>query len=176
MQIRSVDNLVRLETRNANTEGCREITIRDLIRTSLRMRPDRIVIGEVRGSEAVDLLQALNTGHDGSLSTGHGNSARDMLYRLETMVLMGMELPLGAIRGQIASGLDVIIHLGRLRDRSRRVLEIMEILGYEENHIQTQTLYQFEETGEDKNGRIEGVLVKKEELSRRQKLQAAGLS
>lgn len=176
LQIRSVDNLVRLETRNANTEGCREITIRDLIRTSLRMRPDRIVIGEVRGSEAVDLLQALNTGHDGSLSTGHGNSARDMLYRLETMVLMGMELPLGAIRGQIASGLDVIIHLGRLRDRSRRVLEIMEILGYEENHIQTQTLYQFEETGEDKNGRIEGVLVKKEELSRRQKLQAAGLS
>ena len=176
LQIRSVDNLVRLETRNANTEGCREITIRDLIRTSLRMRPDRIVIGEVRGSEAVDLLQALNTGHDGSLSTGHGNSARDMLYRLETMVLMGMELPLGAIRGQIASGLDVIIHLGRLRDRSRRVLEIVEILGYEENRIQTQTLYQFEETGEDKNGRIEGVLVKKEELSRRQKLQAAGLS
>ena len=176
LQIRSVDNLVRLETRNANTEGCREITIRDLIRTSLRMRPDRIVIGEVRGSEAVDLLQALNTGHDGSLSTGHGNSARDMLYRLETMVLMGMELPLGAIRGQIASGLDVIIHLGRLRDRSRRVLEIMEILGYEENHIQTQTLYQFEDTREDRNGRIEGVLVKKEELSRRQKLQAAGLS
>ena len=116
------------------------------------------------------------TRHDGSLSTGHGNSARDMLYRLETMVLMGMELPLGAIRGQIASGLDVIIHLGRLRDRSRRVLEIVEILGYEENRIQTQTLYQFEETGEDKNGRIEGVLVKKEELSRRQKLQAAGLS
>ena len=176
LQIRSVDNLVRLETRNANTEGGHEITIRDLIRTSLRMRPDRIVIGEVRGSEAVDLLQALNTGHDGSLSTGHGNSARDMLYRLETMVLMGMELPLGAIRGQIASGLDVIIHLGRLRDRSRRVLEIVEILGYEENRIQTQTLYQFEETGEDKNGRIEGVLVKKEELSRRQKLQAAGLS
>lgn len=176
LQIRSVDNLVRLETRNANTEGGHEITIRDLIRTSLRMRPDRIVIGEVRGSEAVDLLQALNTGHDGSLSTGHGNSARDMLYRLETMVLMGIELPLGAIRGQIASGLDVIIHLGRLRDRSRRVLEIVEILGYEENRIQTQTLYQFEETGEDKNGRIEGVLVKKEELSRRQKLQAAGLS
>lgn len=176
LQLRFAENLVRLETRNANAEGCHGITIRDLIRASLRMRPDRIIIGEVRGSEALDLIQALNTGHDGSLSTGHGNSARDMLYRLETMVLMGMELPLGAIRGQIASGLDIIIHLGRLRDRSRRVLEIVEILGCEDGRIRTHTLYQFEEVGEDTNGRIQGELIRKEELYRTEKLHAAGLS
>lgn len=176
LQLSSAENLVRLETRNANAEGCHEITIRDLIRASLRMRPDRIVIGEVRGSEALDLIQALNTGHDGSLSTGHGNSARDMLYRLETMVLMGMELPLGAIRGQIASGLDILVHLGRLRDRSRRVLEIVEILGCEDGVIRTHTLYRFEEKGEAADGRIQGELVKKEELYRTDKLHNAGLS
>ena len=109
MQIRNVPNLVSLETRNANVEGCREITIRELIRTSLRMRPDRVIVGEVRGGEAIDMLQAMNTGHDGSMSTGHANSAQDMLNRLETMVLMGMELPLAAIRKQIASGIDIIV-------------------------------------------------------------------
>lgn len=171
-----IPNLVRMETRNANMEGCREITIRDLIRASLRMRPDRLIVGEVRGSEAVDMLQCLNTGHDGSLSTGHANSASDMLYRLETMVLMGMELPLAAIRGQIASGLDVIVHLGRLRDRSRRVLEIAEVLGYEEGAVRMQALYRFEEEGEDEQGRIAGSLKKQADLYHTQKLCAAGLS
>ena len=176
LQLISLPNLVRMETRNANVEGCREITIRDLIRASLRMRPDRLIVGEVRGSEAVDMLQCLNTGHDGSLSTGHANSASDMLYRLETMVLMGMELPLAAIRGQIASGLDVIVHLGRLRDRSRRVLEITEVLGFEDGGIRTQQLYQFEEEGEDDQKRITGTLHKRAELYHTEKLRAAGLS
>ncbi|MCM1537331.1 MAG: CpaF family protein [bacterium] len=176
LQLVAIPNLVRMETRNANVEGCREITIRDLIRASLRMRPDRLIVGEVRGSEAVDMLQCLNTGHDGSLSTGHANSASDMLYRLETMVLMGMELPLAAIRGQIASGLDVIVHLGRLRDRSRRVLEITEVLGYEDGAIRMQPLYQFEEEGEDDEKRIIGTLRKRAELCHTEKLRAAGLS
>lgn len=176
LQLISLPNLVRLETRNANVEGCREITIRDLIRASLRMRPDRLIVGEVRGSEAIDMLQCLNTGHDGSLSTGHANSASDMLYRLETMVLMGMELPLAAIRGQIASGVDVIVHLGRLRDRSRRVLEITEVLGYEDGVIRMQPLYQFEEEGEDDEKRIIGTLKKRAELCHTEKLCAAGLS
>lgn len=176
LQLISLPNLVRLETRNANVEGCREITIRDLIRASLRMRPDRLIVGEVRGSEAVDMLQCLNTGHDGSLSTGHANSASDMLYRLETMVLMGMELPLAAIRGQIASGVDVIVHLGRLRDRSRRVLEIAEVLGYEDGVIRMQPLYLFEEEGEDDEKRIIGTLRKRAELCHTEKLCAAGLS
>lgn len=176
LQLISLPNLVRLETRNANVEGCREITIRDLIRASLRMRPDRLIVGEVRGSEAVDMLQCLNTGHDGSLSTGHANSASDMIYRLETMVLMGMELPLAAIRGQIASGVDVIVHLGRLRDRSRRVLEIAEIIGYEDGVIRMQPLYQFEEEGEDDEKRIIGTLRKRAELYHTEKLCAAGLS
>lgn len=176
LQLISLPNLVRLETRNANVEGCREITIRDLIRASLRMRPERLIVGEVRGSEAVDMLQCLNTGHDGSLSTGHANSASDMLYRLETMVLMGMELPLAAIRGQIASGVDVIVHLGRLRDRSRRVLEIAEVLGYEDGVIRMQPLYQFEEEGEDDEKRIIGTLRKRAELCHTEKLCAAGLS
>lgn len=176
LQMISLPNLVRLETRNANVEGCREITIRDLIRASLRMRPDRVIVGEVRGSEAVDMLQCLNTGHDGSLSTGHANSASDMLYRLETMVLMGMELPLAAIRGQIASGVDVIVHLGRLRDRSRRVLEIAEVLGYEDGVIRMQPLYQFAEEGEDDEKRIIGTLKKRAELCHTEKLCAAGLS
>lgn len=175
LQIRSIPNLVRLETRNANIEGCKPITIRDLIKTSLRMRPDRIIVGEVRGSEAIDMIQALNTGHDGSLSTGHANSAMDMLYRLETMILMGMELPLPAIRRQIASGVDIIVHLGRLRDHSRKVLEIVEIIGFEDGEIKTAPLYQFEEDGEDDKGRIKGQLVKVSKLTHREKLQLAGV-
>lgn len=174
LQLHEIPNLVSMETRNTNSEGVKEISIRDLIRTALRMRPDRIIIGEVRGAEAIDMLQALNTGHDGSLSTGHANSAKDMLARLETMVLMGMELPLAAVRGQIASGLDIIVHLGRLRDKSRRVLEITEITGYSDGEIGTSCLYRFEETGEEE-GRIIGSLRKENELLHTQKLLAAGL-
>ncbi len=175
LQIRSIPNLVRMETRNANVEGCQEITIRDLIKTSLRMRPDRIIVGEVRGGEAFDMMQCLNTGHDGSMSTGHANSSVDMLSRLENMILMGMEIPLDAIRQQIASGIDIIVHLGRLRDRSRKVLEIVEVLGYEKGEIRLQPLYQFVETGEDAQGRILGELAKKGELTYVEKLQSAGL-
>lgn len=168
LQLKSIENLVRLETRNANTEGCLPITIRDLIRTALRMRPDRIVVGEVRGAEAVDLLQAMNTGHDGSLSTGHSNSAADMLSRLETMVLMGMDLPVAAIRQQIASALDIIIHLGRMRDKSRKVLEITEVCRYEEKGIRLRPLYVYHYGSER--------LEKERELENVAKLQAAGLS
>lgn len=175
LQIRSIPNLVRMETRNANVEGCQEITIRDLIKTSLRMRPDRIIVGEVRGGEAFDMMQCLNTGHDGSMSTGHANSSVDMLSRLENMILMGMEIPLDAIRQQIASGIDIIVHLGRLRDRSRKVLEIVEVLGYEKGEIRLKPLYQFVETGEDEQGRILGELAKKGELTYVEKLQSAGL-
>lgn len=175
LQLLGVDNLVRLETRNGNVEGCREISIRELIRTSLRMRPDRIIVGEVRGAEALDMLQCLNTGHDGSMSTGHANSARDMLSRLENMVLMGMELPLAAIRQQIASGLDIIVHLGRLRDKTRKVLEIAEVIGYEEGQIKLATLFSFEEQGQDEGGRVLGRLVRKGELLHEGKLRAAGL-
>lgn len=173
LQLQGIPNLVRLETRNANMDGAREITIRDLIRSALRMRPDRIIIGEVRGSEAIDMLQALNTGHDGSLSTGHANSSNDMLVRLETMVLMGMDLPLAAVRRQIASGVDIIVHLGRLRDKSRRVLEIVEIIGYENEEILIAPLYQFQETGEE-NGKVMGEFVKMDELTHVEKLHAAG--
>lgn len=175
LQIRSIPNLVRMETRNANVEGCQEITIRDLIKTSLRMRPDRIIVGEVRGGEAFDMMQCLNTGHDGSMSTGHANSCADMLSRLENMILMGMEIPLDAIRQQIASGIDIIVHLGRLRDRSRKVLEIVEVLGYAEGRIRLRPLYQFVETGEDAQGRILGSLTQKGELTYVEKLQSAGL-
>ena len=175
LQIRSIPNLVRMETRNANVEGCREITIRDLIRTSLRMRPDRIIVGEVRGGEAFDMMQCLNTGHDGSMSTGHANSSGDMLSRLENMILMGMDIPLTAIRQQIASGIDIIIHLWRLRDGSRKVLEIVEVLGYEADEIVLKPLYQFAETGTDEEGRVCGNLQKKGELSYVEKLQYAGL-
>ncbi|MBP5608824.1 MAG: CpaF family protein [Lachnospiraceae bacterium] len=175
LQIQGVPNLVRLETRNANVEGCKEISMRDLIRSSLRMRPDRIVVGEVRGSEALDMVQAMNTGHDGSLSTGHANSAADMLSRLETMILMGMDLPLSAIRGQLASGIDVIVHLGRLRDKSRKVLQVVEILEYRDDVIETSVLYEFEEEGEDEHGRIIGSLKKRNPLEHREKLRAAGL-
>lgn len=176
LQLQGIPNLVRLETRNSNVEGCSEITIRDLIKSSLRMRPDRIVVGEVRGAEAIDMLQCLNTGHDGSMSTGHANSGRDMLARLENMVLMGMDLPLAAIRQQIASGVDIIVHLGRLRDKSRKVLEITEITCCEGNEIKLNPLYVFEEEGEDASGRIIGRLREKGVLMHGDKLKAAGLS
>lgn len=173
LQILGVENLVRLETRNANVEGCKEITIRDLIKSSLRMRPDRIIVGEVRGGEALDMISAMNTGHDGSLSTGHANSARDMLSRLETMILMAMDLPLSAIRGQLSSGIDIIVHLGRLRDKSRKVLQVAEVLGMENDEIQLNMLYEFQEEGEE-DGRIKGRLVPKGQLKRDTKLRAAG--
>lgn len=155
LQIKGIDNLVSLETRNANTSGAGQITIRELIKSSLRMRPERIVVGEVRGGEALDMLQAMNTGHDGSLSTGHANSTEDMLSRLETMVLQGAEgLPLEAIRQQIASAVDIIIHLSRLRDKSRRTMEITEVVGYENGRIILNPLYIFEE---DENSTLERV-------------------
>lgn len=173
LKLLDLPNLVTLEARNANTEGEGEITIRDLIKTALRMRPDRIIVGEVRGAEAMDMLQALNTGHDGSLSTGHANSTEDMLSRLETMVLMGMDIPLGAIQRQIASGIDIIIHLGRLRDRSRKVLEVTEVLGYLDGEICLNPLYVFKETGE-KDGKIIGNWNKIHEIAHTEKLLAAG--
>jgi len=173
LQIIGVDNLVRLETRNANVEGCKEISIRDLIKSSLRMRPDRIIVGEVRGGEALDMISAMNTGHDGSLSTGHANSAKDMLSRLETMILMAMDLPLSAIRGQLSSGIDIIVHLGRLRDKSRKVLEISEVLGMEDGEIKLNMLYEYVEDGEI-DGRITGKLIRKNEIIQTSKLRAAG--
>lgn len=175
LRILDVPNLVSLEARNANVEGTGEVTIRQLIKSALRMRPDRIIVGEVRSAEAIDMLQALNTGHDGSLSTEHANSPEDMLSRLETMVLMGMELPLTAIRRQIASGIDVIVHLGRLRDKSRKLLEVSEVMDYREGEIHLQTVYRYEETGEE-SGKIQGVWEKKGELKHTGKLLAAGYS
>ncbi len=166
LQIAQVPNLVRLETRNANTEGEGEITMSQLIRASLRMNPDRIIVGEVRGRETLDMLQAMNTGHDGSLSTGHGNSARDMLSRLETMVLMAAELPLPAIRSQIASALDIMVHLGRLRDGSRKVLSIAEIGGCTDGEVEMESLYEYDR----KTGQLEA----KGLLKNREKLGAAG--
>lgn len=153
-----LENLVRLEARPPNAEGEYEVTIRDLLRNALRMRPSRIVIGEIRGSEALEMLNACNTGHDGSLSTGHGNSPADMISRIETMVLMGMELPIPAIRAQIVSALDIIIHLGRLRDKSRRVLSIEEVVGMEEGKVKLQPIFTFQEKGEA-NGIVQGELV-----------------
>lgn len=176
LQLQGLRNLVRLETRNGNVEGCREIGIRELIRSSLRMSPDRIIVGEVRGAEAIDMMQCLNTGHDGSMSTGHANSGADMLARLENMVLMGMEIPLQAIRQQIASGIDVIVHLGRLRDKSRRVLEVTEVAGYREGEIRLNPLYIFEETGQDAEGKVLGKLCKRGTLLHENKLKTAGLS
>jgi pilus assembly protein CpaF len=157
LQIQNIDNLVRLEARNANVEGKNEVTIRDLVKSALRMRPDRIIVGEIRDSAAIDLLTAMNTGHDGSLSTGHANSPHDMLNRLETLVLMGLDIPLAAIRQQIASGLDIIVHLGRLRDKSRKVLEVSEIGEVENGQIQVYPLYAFEEEGEE-DGKVVGEL------------------
>lgn len=176
LQIKNVDNLVRLEARNANIEGKNEVTIRDLIRTSLRMRPDRIVVGEVRGAETLDMLQAMNTGHSGSLSTGHGNNPRDMMLRLETMVLMGMDMPVSAVRQQIASAIDIIIHLERLRDKTRRVMQIAEIIGIKEGEIQFNPLYEFKEDGEE-NGKIAGKLCKvSKRMVRFEKMRAAGIT
>lgn len=177
LQIKGISNLVSLETRNANTEGKGEITMRDLIRTSLRMRPDRIIIGEVRGAEASDMLAAMNTGHDGAISTGHANSARDMLTRLETMVLSGSLLPIDVIRKQICSAIDIMIHLSRLRDRTRRIMEVSEVTGIEHGEIQLNTLYMFNETGEGKEmDTVHGVLQRTEnEMQHDLKLRLAGL-
>ncbi len=175
LQIRGINNLVRLETRNANMEECKEISIRDLIRTALRMRPDRVIVGEVRGGEAIDMLQCFNTGHDGSISTGHANSAKDILTRLETMALMGMDLPLSAIQRQIASGVDIIIHLGRIRDRTRKVLEIAEVTGYENGEIQTNTIFSFQEEENATGGKVSGTLLKKSNMRSLEKWRAAGL-
>ena len=156
LQIQGVENLVRMEARKGHFSKENDITIRDLIKASLRMRPNRIIVGEVRGEEAIDMLQAMNTGHDGSLSTAHANNPRDMMMRLETMVLMGIKLPISAIRRQIAGGIDVMVHLGRRRDHSRKVLEILEITGYdcEREEIQTQILYEYEETGKKEKGSL----------------------
>ena len=178
LQIRGDRNLVRLEARRPNAEGEGEVTIRDLIRSSLRMRPDRIIVGEVRGEETIDMLQSLNTGHDGSLSTGHGNSPRDMLSRLETMVIMGMEIPVAAIRRQIASGIDLMVHLSRMRDKSRKVLEILEIDGYDvqTGEIRTHTIFEYLGLGEDKDGKLTGSLVKTGQLIHTQKLERAGIA
>lgn len=176
LQLVGAKNIVRLETRNSNTDGVTPITIRDLIRTALRMRPDRIIVGECRGAEALDMLQAMNTGHDGSLSTGHANSPADAISRIEVMTLMGAEeMPLKAIRQQVASGIDIIVQLGRLRDKSRRVLEISEIDSFTDGEIMLNSLYHFEESGVDKDGRILGQLVKTGTLRHTQKLCAAGL-
>lgn len=176
LQIQSVPNLIRLETRTANMEGVREISIRDLIRASLRMRPSRIIVGECRGAEALDMLQAMNTGHDGSLSTGHANSSQDMLKRLETMVLMGMDLPVSAIRSQIASGIDILIHLGRLRDCSRKMLNVDEIDGIKDGEIQMHSIYRFMETKqEEQGGKVTGIWEKAGDLQNTEKLREAGL-
>lgn len=184
LQITSVANLVRLETRSVQMEGVKEISIRDLIRTSLRMRPDRIIVGECRGAEALDMLQAMNTGHDGSLSTGHANSSKDMLRRLETMVLMGMDLPVSAIRGQIASGIDILVHLGRMRDCSRKLLNVDEVDGIKDGEIQLHSIYQFIEQNEEKcniskqaekTERVTGIWKQTGKLQHTDKLERAGL-
>lgn len=172
LQLQNTPNLVRLETRNGNDRDCKAITMRDLIKTSLRMRPSRIIVGEVRGAECLDMLQAMNTGQEGSMSTGHSNSGKDMISRLETMCLMAQELPLAAIRRQILS-IDIIVHLGRLRDRSRKVLEIWELNGIEEDEVQMKLLYLFKEEGEE-DGKILGRLQKVGELTKTRKLALAG--
>lgn len=177
LQIAHIDNLVSLETRNANASGAGQITIRDLIKSSLRMRPERIIVGEVRGGEALDMLQAMNTGHDGSLSTGHANSPEDMLSRLETMVLQGAAgLPLEAIRQQIASAVDIIIHLSRLRDKSRRTMEITEVVGYENGNIILNPLYVFQEDENTSLARVSGSLKRtKNKLKNDFKLKLSGI-
>lgn len=176
LQIMGIENLVKMETRNANVEGVSEITIRDLIKSALRMRPNRIIVGEVRGTEAIDMIQCLNTGHDGSLSTGHANSSKDMLSRLETMILMGMDIPINAVRRQLEAGIDIIVHLGRLRDKSRKVLEIVEITGYENGEIITTPIFKFIESNDSKKEIVEGSLQKVGELKYTEKLRAAGIS
>ena len=162
LKIQGIANLVRLEAKNANSEGRQEVTIRELIRTALRMRPDRIIVGECRGAEALDMLQAMNTGHDGSLGTIHANSCTDMLIRLETMVLMGANLPLEAIRRQIASGVDILVHLGRMKDKSRKVLEISEVIGMENREIVTKTLFRRNR---------EGILLQEADLTHSEKME-----
>lgn len=175
LQIRTVPNLVSMETRNANTEGKGEITVRELIRSSLRMRPNRIIVGEVRGAEALDMLQAMNTGHDGSFSTGHSNGTKDMISRLETMVLSGAELPLDVVRQQISSAVDIFVHLSRLRDQSRRVVEIAEVVGMKDGEVILNPIYVFQEEGEQ-NGKIKGRLATTgNRLIHRDKLQMAGI-
>lgn len=174
LRLQNTPNLVRLETRNSNGQECKAITMRDLIKTSLRMRPSRIVVGEVRGEECIDMLQAMNTGQEGSMSTGHSNSGRDMISRLETMCLMAQELPLEAIRRQLLS-INIIVHLGRLRDHSRKVLEVWEIVGMEDGEVQMKLLYIFQEEGEQ-NGKILGRLQKVGELTHTGKLQMAGFT
>lgn len=174
LQIRNIPNLVRMEVRKANTEGLNEISIRDLIKTALRQRPDRIIVGEIRDGAAFDMLQAFNTGHDGSLSTGHANSPKDMLSRLESLVLMGADIPLLSVQKQMASAIDIIVHLGRLRDRSRRVLEITEIIGFDKGDIKLNPIYRFVEKGES-DGRVIGSLEKVNELLHIDKLIKAGL-
>ena len=176
LQLHNISNMVRLEARMANAEGENAVSIRDLIKSSLRMRPDRIVVGEVRGAEALDMLQAMNTGHDGSLSTGHGNSPKDMLTRLETMVLMGMSMPVDAIRTQIASAIDIIVHLARQRDKSRKVVQIAEVGNYQNGEIELTPLFKYVEKGETKDGRILGGLVRQSAcIKRTEKLEAAGI-
>lgn len=176
LQIQGIDNLIRMETKNANQENTKAISIRDLIKTSLRMRPTRIIVGEVRGSEAMDMVcSAMNCGHDGSMSTVHANSAQDTILRLETMILMAAQIPIAAIRQQISSGVDIIVHLGRLRDKSRRVLEITEVSGVEQGEIQLNPLFQFVETGKKEGQKVLGVLKKTGEVKHVRKLQAAGL-
>ena len=174
LQLIEKANLVRLETRNANIEGVTPITIRDLIRSALRMRPDRIIVGECRGAEALDVLQAMNTGHDGSLSTGHANTCADMISRLETMVLMGMDLPLTAVRSQIASGIDILVHLGRLRDKSRKVLSITEVSGFSDGEVVLHELFRFQEAG-TVGSEVEGSLIRTGNLLHQGKLINAGL-
>ena len=176
LQLAGIDNLVSLEARSANVEGENAVSIRDLIKTSLRMRPSRTIVGEVRDAAAIDMLTAMNTGHDGSLSTGHANSARDMLTRLETMVLMGADMPVLAIRQQIASAVDIVVQLGRLRDRSRRCIEISEVTGLEGGEFVMNKLYEFHESNMGKDrGRVEGMLRKINDLHNTSKLVAAGL-
>lgn len=176
LQIQNIPNLVRLEVRNANLEGKNEVTIRDLIRSALRMRPDRIILGEVRDAAAYDLLSVMNTGHDGSLSTGHANSPNDMLKRLEALVLTAVDIPLLAVRSQIASAIDIVVQLGRLRDRSRKVLEIDEMIGMDGTEIIMKPLYCFKEQGEDEKGNVIGQLAATPNaLYHTQKLKAAGM-
>lgn len=174
LQIRGIENLVRLEARPANVEGNHAVSIRDLIKTSLRMRPDRIIVGEVRDQAAIDMLAAMNTGHDGSLSTGHANSCEDMLKRLETMVLMGLDIPLAAVKQQIASAVDIIIHLTRMRDKSRKVLKICEVVGMKDGDIETNTLFEFHEYGTS-GEKLQGSLRKVRDLMQVEKLAHTGL-
>ena len=175
LKLHNVENFIRLEARGANTEDKNAVRIRDLIKTSLRMRPDRIIVGEVRADEAIDMLQAYNTGHDGSLSTGHANSASDMMTRLETMVLMGMDMPVTAVRDQIGAALDIVVHLGRIRDKSRKVLEISEVRGVENGRVRLEPLFRFKEKGE-KNGIVIGSLERTDaELENKGKFEAAGI-